>query len=221
MKNTFLALVLGFLCSPATLALSLPGQSTTPQAIGAKNLLLRTDERDKFVFVNNVKASAVEPFTSSKGRKHLRFQMTVAGSTYPAVMFEGDWKPADQVNLQKGNVHLAGVWGKFDDKPSFTAMRVFTSLIKPDANAPKVTPTLMIRNVQVHIPSVTQFTSTSKKVHLTFSFVTEGKNYQGVVYDGNWTSETAKMLKSGRANLYGTWAEYNGKPSFVTEKVEK
>ncbi|MFC3860254.1 hypothetical protein ACFOPQ_05685 [Deinococcus antarcticus] len=202
-------------------AQTLPGQNTTPAAVGVPNLLLRTDERDKLVFINNVKVTRVEAFTSQAGRKHLRFQMNVGGTSYAGVMFDGDWKSSDQVNLQKGNAHLLGFWGKFNDKPSFSAMRVFTSPIKPNANAPKTEKTLMIRDAQILVPTVAQFTSSSKKVHLTYSFVVNSKTYQAVVYDGDWTPETARQLKTGRATLYGNWAEYNGKPSFVTEKVGK
>lgn len=204
-----------------TNALSLPGQATTPQAAGVPNLLMRSDEADKLVFINGVKVGEVEPFTSQAGKKHLRFKMTVAGTTYPAVMFEGDWKPADQTNLAKGNVHLLGVWGTFGDKPSFTAMRVFTQPIKPDPKAPKGPQNVMIRDAQILVSTITEFTSSAKKVHLTYSFTVNGKTYQAIIYSQNRTPEFSKFLRSGKATLYGTWAEYNGKPSFVTERVSK
>ncbi|MFD2609838.1 hypothetical protein ACFSR9_10380 [Deinococcus taklimakanensis] len=96
---------------PPALALSLPGKSTTPQAAGVPTLLMRSDEAEKLVYINNVKVSDVEAFTSRAGKKHLRFKATIEGKTYAAIMFEGDWKPADQAALQMGTVHLLGVWG--------------------------------------------------------------------------------------------------------------
>lgn len=221
MKKSVLSLLVAVLMLSEGGAAALPGQSTTPAAAGVPNLTLRTDEWDRLVYINNVKVSGVEGFTSQAGRKHLRFQMNVAGTSYAGVMFDGDWKPADEVNLKKGAVHLLGVWGEFNNKPSFTAMRVFTSPIKSDPKAPKGPQQVMMRGAQILPNTVAQFTSASKNVHLTYAFVVNSKTYQGVVYAGDWTPETAKLLKGGKANLYGFWAEYNGKPSFVTEKVDK
>lgn len=221
MKRSVLPVLAALLILSQVQALSLPGQSTTPAAAGVPNLTLRTDEWDRLVYINSVKVSNVEGFTSQSGRKHLRFQMNVAGASYAGVMFDGDWKASDEVNLKKGVVHLLGVWGEFNNKPSFTAMRVFTTPIKPNPNAAKGPQQVMMRGAQILPNTVAQFTSAAKKVHLTFAFVVNSKTYQGVVYDGDWTPDTAKILKGGKATLYGFWAEYNGKPSFVADRVEK
>lgn len=42
-----------------------------------------------------------------------------------------------------------------------------------------------------------------------------------MLYAGRWSTRTLDALRSGRATLYGTWGAYEGKPSFVTEKVER
>lgn len=71
MYRTGSILLLGFsLCSFAS---SLPSQAMTPEAAGVSQLLLRSDERVKLVFINNVKISKLSAFTSQRGRKHLRF----------------------------------------------------------------------------------------------------------------------------------------------------
>lgn len=212
-------LIATLLASPAS-ALTLPGQSTTPQAAGAQNLLLRTDERRRLVYINNVKVSNVEAFTSNSGKKHLRFRLTANGATYGGIIFAGDWTPADQTLLQRRTAHLLGVWGEFDGQPSFTAMRVFGSPIVPNAKAPREQ-TVQIRDVQVLTPTVAPYRSAAGKQHLTFSFVVNSKTYQAVAYDGDWTADTARLLRAGRATLYGSWAEYRGKPSFVVNRVAR
>lgn len=212
------ALLFGLLVTSAS---ALPGQATTPQAAGVTNLLLRSDEARKLVFINNVQILDFSPFTSQAGKKHLRFKMSVGGVSYNAVMFEGDWRPQDQAILKKGKAHLLGVWGAFDGKPSFTALRAVSQPITHNPKAAKAPATLVIRNAQILTATVSQFESASKKQHITFSFVTQGKTYQGIVYEGDRSEDTAKLLRSGKVNLYGKWSEYNNKPSFVIERVEK
>lgn len=204
-----------------TPASALPGQSTTPEAAGVPSLLMRADERSKLVYINNAQISNVEVFTSKSGNQHLRFNLKADNTTYSGIFFDGDWKKSDQALLSKGKASLLGIWGSFDGKPSFTAMYVAGSPIKPDpkvSNTPKL---LFIRDAKVNPATVDQFKSSNNKLHITFTFQANGKSYQGIVFEGIKDESTAKLLRSGRVTLYGTWSEYKNKPSFVVERVEK
>lgn len=202
-----------------TFAGALPGRPTTPQALGL-TLALSGDEARKLVLIEGAHASQVSTFHSNAGRTHLKFKIEVEGQTYEAIMYEGEWTPADQERLSAGTVHLVGVWGTFANRPSLTVRRVLTRAPQVTATAAKK-PLLKIVDAQINLASLQKFTSRAQKVHLTYTFNVNGKTYQGVLYAGSWSTPTLDLLRSGRATLYGTWSTYANKPSFVTEKVER
>lgn len=210
-----------FSLSLCSVSVALPGKITTPEAAGVPRLLLRSDEAKKLVFINNVKVKNVTPFTSQSGRKHLRFNISIDNTTYAAIMFDGDWKTVDQKILKSGKAHVLGIWTTFKNKPSLTVRKVMKQPIKPNPNAPKKPKMLMLRSVKVLTDSVAEYKSKAQKKHVTFQFIVNQTTYQAIMYERDRTPQKVKILRSGRATLYGSWSRYKGKPSFVTERVEK
>ncbi|WP_019009575.1 hypothetical protein [Deinococcus aquatilis] len=203
-----------------TSASALPGQTTTPQALGI-TLSLRGDDARNLVVIEGARASGQTLFRSNAGRTHLKFKVAVEGQTYEAIMFDGDWKTADQSQLSAGPVRLVGVWDTFNNQPSLTVKRVLAT----KTAAPVVTsvskPLLKIAGAQINLASLQKYTSTAQKVHLSYTFNANGKTYQGVLYAGSWSTPVLAVLRSGRATLYGRWSTFDGKPNFVTERVER
>ena len=212
-------LLAAFLLSGAVVAL--PGQSVSPQALGL-NLALRSGEASKLVYINNARISEVSAFTSAAGRSHLKFTLSADGETHQAIIFAGEWKPEDQAILTKGIASLVGVWSTFANQPSLTVKKVSAAPYAPSATAAaKGNTVVRIDGAQVNVPSVQQFTSAAQKVHVTYTFSAGGKTYQGVVYAGTLTPALLDRLKAGKVTLYGSWSTFDGKPSFVTTRVEK
>lgn len=79
---------------------------------------------------------------------------------------------------------------------------------------------LIIRDVSISVNSIEKYISNAGKVHIRYTFFSQGRPYQAIVYAGKWNSTTLARLRSGRASLIGTWSSYKGAPSFVTERVE-
>lgn len=202
-------------------AAALPGVSTSPQALGL-NLALKSGEVSKLVYINGAQIRNVQPFVSAAGRTHLKFSFTAEGEVHQAIIFAGEWKPADQAQLARGTASLVGVWDSFANQPSLTVKKVSATAFSPQGQAaPARAQVVRIDRAQVNVPSIRKFTSSAQKVHVTYTFTVAGKVYQGVVYAGTWTSATLEALRSGRATLYGTWSTYAGKPSFITTRVDR
>lgn len=101
-------------------AQALPGQATTPQALGI-TLALRGDEARNLVLLKEVRASQISLFRSSGGRTYLKFKIEAEGQAYEAIMYQGEWNAADREQLAAGPVDLVGVWGTFANQPSLAA----------------------------------------------------------------------------------------------------
>ena len=205
-------------------ASALPGNTTTPQALGL-NLALRPEEQSQLVVIENARVSKVEAFRSQAGRDHLRFQISTDGESYPAIKFNTSYTQATAQALEGGPVRLVGIWSSYRGEPSFTVMKVLAqAAVRPVAgnqatgNVPAGT-LLRIDSAVITVASIEKYTSAAHKVHVLYNFKVGAKAYQGVLYDGDWTSKTLNVLRSGHATLYGTWSEYRSQPSFVTKRV--
>lgn len=206
-------LLLGF-------AAALPGQPTSPQALGL-TLSLRAGEAAKLVLINGVRVSGVQTYTSAAGRTHLKFSVGTPEGTFDAIMYAGDWTPADRRVLEAGTASVVGVWGTFANRPSLSVKKASASPLAPQAGGAATAKVVRIDQVTVNPASVRKFTSAAQKVHVTYTFSVNGKTYQGVVYAGTWSTGTLDLLRSGAVTLYGTWSSFDGKPSFVTSRVER
>lgn len=199
---------------------TLPGQPTTPAQLQA-TLPLRPSDMSRLVLLRNAAITNLEDFTSASGRRNLRLTITVAGTPYAAVAYQGEWTPALRAALASGQADVAGVWATFQDAPSFT---VKFAVPAGRVAAPKTdtasAPLLRIRDARVTPGSVRKFVAQSQATHVTYTFTVGGKAYQGVVYAGVWNSSVLTRPRSGNATLYGRWGTFEGKPNFVTTRVE-
>ncbi|WP_158590254.1 hypothetical protein [Deinococcus sp. RM] len=201
-------------------ASALPGQPTSPQALGV-TLALRTGEAAKLVLLNSVRVSGVHTFTSASGRTHLKFTLGTSEGPFDAIMFAGDWTAADRRALESGSASVAGVWGTFANRPSLTVKKVSATPMGTQPVPAAAAQVVRIDRAAVNPTSIGKFTSAAQKVHVTYTFTVNGKTYQGVVYAGTWTSATLDALRAGTVTLYGTWSSFEGKPSFVTRRVDR
>ena len=199
-------------------SMALPGQATTAQALGG-GVNVRANDVGRLVLIERAVPSQVEVFQSRAGHQHLRFKASIDGQTYAAIMYSGDWTPADQARLGAGQVQLVGLWDTYANAPSLTVKKVLGGAPAPPAGAPGTAPLLKIAGAQVHVTNIQKYSSAAQKMHVTYTFAVSGKSYQGVMYAGTWSSTSLSLLRSGRATLYGRWGTYQGKPNFVTERV--
>jgi hypothetical protein len=193
------------------------------------------NEQARLRWIPSAHAEQVEVFTSSTGRTHVRF-LLVNGEreAYRAIMYQGDWTPEDKALLEGGAVGLLGYWESYRGEPSFVAVWLTpaeavtgaTAQASPPASAaprPSTTPAkpqptlLQIR--QASVSKVEKFISQSKKIHIRFEFVVNGKRYRGIMFEGDWNTDYLNRLRSGKATLIGYWDTYEGSPSFVTKRV--
>ena len=138
-----------------------------------------------------------------------------------AIMFAGDWTPTDRRALESGSASVAGVWGTFANRPSLTVKKVSDTPMGTQSAPAAAAQVVRIDRAAVNPASIGKFTSATQKVHVTYTFTVNGKTYQGVVYAGTWTSATLDALRAGMVTLYGTWSSFEGKPSFVTRRVDR
>lgn len=193
-------------------ASALPGTSVTPQSL---NLNVRSAQASRLVLLSDAHVSQVEAYRSQSGHEHLKFQITVAGVRYGAIEFDTPYSPAVAAGLQRGPVRLIGVWDSYQGEPSFTVLKV---LGEPVSSATAGT-LLRIDDAVISLSSIEKYTSAAHKVHVLYRFKVGTSSYQGVIYDGDWTSATLATLRSGHATLYGSWSKYRNQPSFVTRRV--
>lgn len=66
-----------------------------------------------------------------------------------------------------------------------------------------------------------KFVDRKGKTHVRFRFEADGKDSGGIIFEGNWNSDTIAALESKRVSMTGYWKEYKGKPSFVARKIVK
>lgn len=201
-------------------SMALPGQATTPQALGV-SVNVRANDVGRLVLIQRAVPSQVEVFQSRAGQQHLRFKASIDGQTYAAIMYSGDWTPADQARLGAGQVQLVGLWDTYANAPSLTVKKVLGGATRPvpPAGASGTAPLLKIAGAQIHVANIQKYSSAAQKMHVTYTFAVNGKSYQGVMYAGTWSTPSLSLLRSGGATLYGRWGTYQGKPNFVTERV--
>lgn len=186
----------------------------------------------RLVWLEDVEVSAVERFTSNSSREHLRFSLHVDGQRFGAIFYAFDWTDEDLRRLQTGRVSLIGLWETFQGEPSFVAKWAEASdgaylssgnhsSTQGSANAHSSSRELVrIANAQTY--GVEKFVSKSLRMHVRFGFTLDGdpRSFDGVIYEGVWSSSLLDSLRQGTATLVGYWDEFQDSPSFVLERVE-
>ncbi|MDL2345710.1 hypothetical protein QOL99_16375 [Deinococcus sp. MIMF12] len=208
-----------FLTVALALTATLPGVSTTPAQLGT-TLKLRSGEASRLVLIRGAQISSLEQFQSKAGLTHLRFRLSSGGRSYSAIAYQNDWTPAMRQSLESGRVDAAGVWDTFQGAPSFTLKHAVAAGTQGAASPNSTSAELLrIRGAVITPGSVQKFTARSQARHVTYTFVAEGKTYQGVMYAGTWNSAALDQLRGGRATLYGRWGTFENRPNFITTRV--
>lgn len=216
--------MLKFLTVALSLTATLPGVPTTPAQLGT-TLNLGRSEAGRLVLIRGAQISGLEQFQSKAGLTHLRFRISAGGASYSAIAYQNDWTPAMRRALESGRVDVAGVWDTFQGAPSFTLKHAVLTGAQAAAPANTTSSTgasrdlLRIRSAAITPGSVQKFTARSQARHVSYSFMVDGKSYQGVMYAGTWNSAALEQLRSGRATLYGRWGTFEGRPNFITTQV--
>ena len=216
--------MLTFLTVALSLTTTLPGTPLSAVQLDA-TIKLSSDEARRLVLIRGAQISGLEQFQSKAGLTHLRFRVLAGGASYSAIAYQNDWTPATRRALESGHVDAVGVWNTFQGAPSFTlksavlakAQAAVPTNTVSSTNAPR--DLLRIRGAVITPGSVQKFTAKSQAQHVSYTFVAEGKTYQGVLYAGTWNSAALDQLRSGRATLYGRWGTFEGRPNFVTTRV--
>jgi len=178
----------------------------------------------RLVWIENARASRTDVFTSGAGRRHLRFSATIEGSTYAAIMYDGDWTNVDRERLDSGAVHLLGLWDTFQGEPSLVVKWVETLdgsyALGALPSRPPNAPTVRIESARTS--GVDKFVSSTLRMHARFTFTVDGQDtaYHGIVYEGVWTTALLDRLRIGSSHLIGYWDERNDAPFFVVTEVE-
>jgi hypothetical protein len=201
---------------------ALPGVQVSPEMVLAVEDRLREGQDQRLVLVQNAAIDGVNAYRSQAGKTHYRFLLSSEGSSYSAIMFEGDWTEEEVAILRSGRADLIGFWETFQGAPSFTTKLVFASA----GEAPSEQPDRTREYVRVEAESiggVEPFVSKAQKMHVRFTFSVSGYPgpFEGVVYEGDWDNDLLSTLRSGRATMIGYWDEYQDEPYFVLTRVER
>lgn len=114
MRKFLTLLVLAVCASPFTSANAI-GLPTVNVASSKTRLIIRDAQ---------INVGSIQKFTSKAGKVHIQYSFTVAGESYQAIVYSGQWNSTTLSRLRSGRASLIGTWTTYQGRPSFVTEQV-------------------------------------------------------------------------------------------------